>query len=413
MAKEEIAPQASANGPLAGVKVLDLTWVILGPFCTQLLADHGADVIKLESPDGDTMRPLGPRRSHDMGPSFLQLNRNKRSVSLDLKREECRKILHRLIAWCDVFVSNMRPQALTRLGLDYESVKRINPKVVYVGCSGFREDGPYAGRPAFDEVIQAMTGIATARARESDGRPQSCPVPLADRYAGLYAAFCISTALVAASHHGIGQKIEIPMFEVLAQLVLADHMIGSLYEPPESPPGYERYLNGGRTYFKAADGYLCAAINTDRQWKRFLTSAGRTELLSQAEYASRTARIQNAAAVDRELRAIFVQNDVAHWLALLEDAEVPAAPVRSMQELLDDPHLAATGFFVTTHHPTEGDLKMPGFPARWSETPPGYRLAAPNIGQDSSAVLRELGFSEEDIRALGEQDAIRDFPMRR
>lgn len=396
------------SGPLAGVKVLDLTWVILGPYCTQLLADHGADVIKLESPDGDPMRAVGPRRTNDMGPSFLQLNRNKRSVALDLKQNASRRVLERLIRWCDVFVSNMRPQALERLGLGYEDIRRINPKVVYVSCSGFREDGPYAGRPAFDEVIQAMTGMAAARARESDGMPQSSPLPLADRYTGLYAAFCISAALIAAERDGTGQKLEIPMFEVMAQLVLADHLIGSVYQPPESPPGYSRYLNGGRTYFKTADGYLCAAINTDRQWKQFLNAAGRPDLLAHPAFASRAARGQHAAAVDEETRAIFARDDTAHWLALLEGSEVPAAPVRTIEDLLNDPHLAATGFFLPVRHPTEGDLIMPGFPARWSATPPSYRQSAPTVGQHTRAVLNELGFDEDAIQKLGAQGVVRD-----
>lgn len=384
------------SGPLAGVKVLDLTWVILGPYCTQLLADHGADVIKLESPDGDPMRTVGPRRTNDMGPSFLQLNRNKRSMTLDLKQEASRRVLHRLIAWCDVFVSNMRPQALERLGLDYESVRRVNPRVVYVGCSGFGEDGPYAGRPAFDEVIQAMTGLAAARARESDGMPQSCPFPLADRYAGLYAAFCIGAALAAVARDGVGQKLEIPMFEVVAQLVLADHMIGSVFDPPESAPGYDRYLNGQRTYFRTADGHLCAAINTDRQWRKFLEAAGRQDLLDHPSFATRAARARDARAVDRQLREIFAGAATGHWLALLEGAEVPAAPVRGIADLLDDPHLAAVDFFISAPHPTEGTLRMPGFPARWSATPPDYRRAAPGLGQHTDEILAELGLLRDD-----------------
>ncbi|VCU69427.1 Formyl-coenzyme A transferase [Pigmentiphaga humi] len=379
------------GGPLAGIKVLDLTWVILGPFCTQLLADHGAEVIKLEAPDGDPMRSVGPRRTNDMGPSFLQLNRNKRSLTLDLKQEASSRVLERLIGWCDVFVSNMRPQALERLGLDYERVRRINPGAIYVSCSGFGEDGPYAGRPAFDEVIQAMTGLAAARARDGDGMPQSCPFPLADRYTGLYAAFCISTALAARARDGVGQKLEIPMFEVLSQLVLGDHMIGSLFQPPQSAPGYDRYLNGLRTYFRTADGHLCAAINTDRQWRKFLEAAGRPELLDHPSFATRAARARDAQAVDRQLRELFEGDTTAHWLALLERAEVPAAPVRGIADLLDDPHLQSVGFFLSAPHPTEGELRMPGFPARWSATPPSYRRPAPTLGQHTEEILRELG----------------------
>jgi len=382
------------SGPLAGVKVLDLTWVILGPFCTQMLADHGADVIKLEAPEGDPMRAVGPRRTNDMGPSFLQLNRNKRSMALDLKQETSRRVLERLIAWCDAFVSNMRPQALERLGLDYDSIRRVNPKVVYVSCSGFGEDGPYAGRPAFDEVIQAMTGLAAARARERDGMPQSCPFPLADRYAGLYAAFCIGAALAAVTRDGTGQKLEIPMFEVIAQLVLADHMIGSVFDPPESAPGYDRYLNGQRTYFRTADGHLCAAINTDRQWRKFLDAAGRADLLAHPSFATRAARAREAQAVDRQLRELFAGDTTARWLALLEEAEVPAAPVRDIADLVNDPHLAAVDFFISAPHPTQGQLRMPGFPARWSATPPSYRRGAPGLGQHTEEILRELGLDD-------------------
>ncbi len=397
----------AAKGPLAGVKVLDLSWVILGPYCTQLLADHGADVIKIESLDGDTLREFGPRHHPDMGPSFLQLNRNKQSIALDLKQAPALDVVRRLISWCDVLISNMRPQALARLGLDYAAVKAINKKVVYVSCCGFLEEGPYAGRPAFDEILQAMTGLTPHRPEPATGLPQSIPMPLADRYTGLYAAFCISSALVAAAQRQEGQKIEIPMFEVMAQLVLSDHMTGALFEPALSQPGYERYLNGTRTFFKTSDSFICATINNNQQWQRFLKAVERTDLMVVPEYASQSSRAQHAAMVDEFLRSTLRQRTTQNWLALFESIDVPATSVRSLGDLANDPHLNTVGFFLDVDHPSEGHLRMPGFPARWSETPPEYRRHAPRLGEHSREILAARGYSEAQIGALLDAKAVK------
>lgn len=395
------------NGPLAGVKVLELSWVILGPYCGQLLADHGAEVIKIESLDGDTLRDFGPRRSAQMGPSFMQANRGKKSMALDLKQPSARDIVLRLVQWCDVLVSNLRPKALARLGLDYESVRGINKRLVYVNCTGFLEEGPYAGKPAFDEILQAMTGLASERARPEDGMPQSMPLPIADRYTGLYAAFSICAALYSAVQRGEGQRLEVPMFEVMAQLTLADHMSGALFEPPLSPPGYRRYLDGSRTFFRTQDGFLCATVNTDNQWRAFLKALGREGLIAAQAFRSQSARAEHAGEVDAFLRGEFQRRTTAEWIAFLEDIEVPASRVYSLADLVDDPHLAAVGFFRHVEHPTEGRLKMPGYPTRWSGTPLAGSAGAPRLGQHTVAILQDLGFTQEGIDDMIRQGVAR------
>lgn len=394
------------SGPLAGVKVLELSWVILGPFCGQLLADHGAEIIKIESPDGDTLRDFGPRRSAKMGPSFMQANRGKKSLALDLKQPRSREIVLRLVEWCDVLVSNLRPKALARLGLDYESVRTINKRLVYVNCSGFLEGGPYAGKPAFDEILQAMSGLAQARARPEDGMPQSMPLPIADRYTGLYAAFSICAALYSAAQRGEGQRVEVPMFEVMAQLTLADHLSGALFEPPLSPPGYRRYLDGSRTFFRTQDSFICATVNTDNQWRAFLTALGREDLIPADVYCSQAARAENAAAVEEFMRAEFSRRTTSEWIEILDKIEVPASKVYSLDELASDAHLDAIGFFRQVDHPTEGRLRMPGYPTRWSETPLSNSMAAPRIGEHSAEILQALGFSQEEIEELASQGTL-------
>jgi crotonobetainyl-CoA:carnitine CoA-transferase CaiB-like acyl-CoA transferase len=403
----ETEAATTRSGPLAGVKILELSWVILGPFCGQLLGDHGAEIIKIESLDGDTLRDFGPRRSAQMGPSFLQANRGKKSMSLDLKQASSREIVMRLVKWCDVLVSNLRPKALARLGLDYESVRSLNKRLVYVNCTGFLEEGPYAGKPAFDEILQAMSGLALARARPEDGMPQSIPMPIADRYTGLYAAFSICAALYAAARRGEGQRLEIPMFEVMAQLTLADHMSGALFEPPLSPPGYKRYLDGSRAFFRTQDNFICATINTDNQWRAFLKALDSEELISADVYRSQSTRADNAAEVDKFLRAQFSRRSTADWLDLLQTIEVPASRVCSLEDLVNDVHLNAVGFFQKFEHPTEGLLNMPGYPTRWSATPLSGSMAAPRVGQHTGEILRELGFTQEEIDEMARRGALR------
>jgi crotonobetainyl-CoA:carnitine CoA-transferase CaiB-like acyl-CoA transferase len=278
---------------------------------------------------------------------------------------------------------------------------------VYVNCTGFLEEGPYAGKPAFDEILQAMSGLALARARPDDGMPQSMPLPIADRYTGLYAAFSICAALYSAARLGEGQRVEVPMFEVMAQLTLADHMSGALFEPPLSPPGYGRYLNGVRTFFCTKDGFLCATVNTDGQWRAFLRALDRDDLLETSAFRSQSARAENSAEVDQFLRDAFSQRTTAEWIALLDRIEVPGSRVYSFNDLTSDPHLAAVGFFRKAVHPTEGPIRMPACPTRWSGTPVSESMVAPRLGQHTAEILKDLGFTPAEIENLARQGSIR------
>ena len=253
-------------GPLDGIRIIDMTSVLMGPFATQALGDMGADVIKVEAPQGDVVRQIGPARHEDMGPIFLNTNRNKRSLSLDLKRPEGIAVLHRLIADADVLVYNVRPQAMARLCLDYEAVEKINPRIVYAGLFGFGQDGPYAARPAYDDLIQGASTLSYLIARASDGTPRFVPTAVADRIVGITAVGGILASLIARGRTGRGQRVDIPMFETMVGFVLGDHLGGLTYEPPLDGCGYARQLSPYRRPYRSKDSYICALVYNDKQW---------------------------------------------------------------------------------------------------------------------------------------------------
>ena len=385
---------------LNGIRVLDLTAYLLGPFATQILGDMGADIIKVESHEGDIVRGIGPTRSPGMGGIFQQNNRNKRSVVLDLKQPAGRDALLRLATTADVFVYNVRPAAMARLGLSYEALAAVNPGIVYVGAVGFGQDGPYAARPALDDLMQGMSGIAGLYARASGGEPRYVPMAMADRYTGTVLVNAILGALVHKLRTGQGQSLEVPMFESLVQGVLGDHLMGHSFDPPLGPPGYPRHLSPDRRPFRTLDGWLCAFLISDGQWRAVLERLGQPELMQDPRFASLQARTEHSREVYAWLDATFRTRTTGQWLALLGEADVPAGPLHTLESLLDDPHLNAVGFFKRLEHPTEGTLVTLRPPSRWSHTPPEVRRAPPRLGEHSSELLAEAGYSGAEIAEL-------------
>ncbi|HVW41153.1 MAG TPA: CoA transferase [Amycolatopsis sp.] len=389
------------TGALAGVRVVDMTSTVMGPSSTQLLGDHGADVIKVESPAGDTTRHVPPMNSSDMGCAYLQLNRNKRSIVLDLKQQEHMRAMRELLKTADVFVYSIRPNAMARLGLSPEDLAGLNPKLITVSLVGFGEGGPYTGRPVYEDLIQGLTAVPSLLMRTGSPEPHYVPVAFNDRAVGLFAASAMLAALYHKAQTGEAQHIEVPMFESMAQFVLGDHMGGRAFEPPNGPAGYPRTLTPERRPYKTSDGYICAIIYTDTHWRSFGKLVGRPNLLEEDErFTDLRARTVHADATYAFVRSIMPTRTTAEWLQLLNDADVPATPLHTLESIFDDPHLNATGFFERTEHPTEGTLLTVRGPANWSRTPPELRRPAPHRGEHTTEVLQEIGYSEADAQKV-------------
>ncbi|MDA7949140.1 MAG: CoA transferase, partial [Hyphomicrobiaceae bacterium] len=344
--------------PLEGLRVLDLTTTVLGPYTTQILGDFGADVIKVEAPGGDALRGVGPARGEGMGALFLGTNRNKRSVMLDLKREKHRDVMWKLIDGADALVHNIRPQKMLTLGFDPESVLARNPKIVYAALLGYLEDGPYGGRPAYDDVVQGECGTAATFAAR-DGAPALMPSVLVDKNAALMAANGIIAALLKRERTGKGVVIESGMFEGMVAYNLVEHQYGAIFSPPEGPTGYPRTLSAERRPFPTRDGHICMLAYTDAQWRAFWALAGREELIGDERFDTITARTRNINALYAEAAKILTGKSSAEWLELLGEAEIPAGPVNDFDMLRADPHLEALGFYRAFEHPSEGALEIP------------------------------------------------------
>jgi crotonobetainyl-CoA:carnitine CoA-transferase CaiB-like acyl-CoA transferase len=374
-------------GPLAGVRVVDLTTVAMGPYATQILGDMGADVIKVESPEGDVFRYAAPSRHEGMGAAYMNLNRNKKSIVLDLKKPGDRDQLLNLAKDADVFVYNVRPQSMRKLGLDYETLSKLNPRLIYCGAYGFSERGPYAGQPAFDDIIQAMSGIAALQGHNGEAGPEYVNTIIADKAAGLTAAYAISMALYERERSGLGQAIEVPMFETIVSFTLLEHMAGATFVPTEQAMGYERVLSPNRKPYRTKDGYIGLLPYTTAQWQRFFAAAGESALASDARVTDPSSRSRNINFLYAELARIVATRTTAEWVALLKDADIPMTPVREPRDLLKDPHLEAVGFFREVRHPTEGDVRMIGIPVTFSRTPGGIRSLPPTLGEHTKEIL--------------------------
>src|SRR6201987_2359082 len=343
-------------GPLQGIKVIDMTTVLMGPYATQMLGDYGADVIKVESLEGDVTRLIGPTRHPGMGPVFLNTNRNKRSIALDLKKPAGREAVLRLIETADVLIYNVRPQAMARLDLGYEAVSKRNPRLIYAGVFGFGQNGPYAAKPAYDDLIQGATGLPALMAQTSDGMPRYVPNALVDRIVGLTAVGAICASLVHRDRTGQGQRVDIPMFETMASFVMGDHMGGLTYDPPLDKGGYARHLSRDRRPYKTSDGYICVIVYNDKHWDNFIAAPGRDDLRSDPKFATFAGRAGNIDVVYAELARILETKSTAEWMDILTHADIPVMPMHDLESLLSDPHMVETGFFPVVTHASEGAI---------------------------------------------------------
>ena len=395
------AGQAGARGPLTGVRVIDITSVFMGPSATQMLGDLGADVIKVESPGGDVVRSIGPQGQHKMGPLFLALNRNKRSIVLDLKSAPGRAALIDLARTADVLAYNVRPQAMERLGLGYAALSAINPRLIYAGMFGFSQRGRYAASAAFDDLIQAACALPQAMALSSGGIPRYLPITIADRSVGLYAFGVISAALYGRERTGRGQRLDVPMFETMVPQVLGDHLYGQTFLPAQGDFGYPRLLSPERRPYQTRDGHVCCLIYTDAQWKAFLRAIGQPALFdTDPRLASIGERTRHITALYAMVSDEIARRSTSELQALLEGTDIPVFPMHTFDSLLEDPHLDDIGFFSEMDHPALGRIRQMAVPSEWSDTPPGALRAPPRLGQHSREVLREAGYDEARIAAM-------------
>jgi crotonobetainyl-CoA:carnitine CoA-transferase CaiB-like acyl-CoA transferase len=395
----------AATGPLTGIRILDLTSVVNGAYATQILADQGADVIKLEDPGsgrgagGDIMRwaghvPDGAPR--DMGPIFLTINRNKRSLVLDLKQESAKRAIRRLVKSCDVFAASVRYDGLKRLGLGYEEIKAIKPDIVYVHAAGYGSDGPYAGEPAYDDLIQSASGLADILPR-TDGNetPRILPTLVADKVSGLFMSQAITAALLHRARTGEGQFVEVPMLECVTSFLLVEHLYDHTFDPPVGQWAYPRVANPHRKPFKTADGYIGLLPYTDKQWDQFFEVAGWAETVANdprfADYAARAKHTHELYAL---VDTVTGSKTTAEWLALLKPLSIPVVRTNRLDDLQDDPHLAAVGLFEHYKHPEVGDYIQLRPPVKFGATPSNIRRHPPRLGEHTAEILAELDSDE-------------------
>ncbi len=375
--------------PLAGIRVIDLTTIAMGPLASQWLGDLGADVIKIEAPGGDSTRQTGPAAEPGMAAQFLSTNRNKRSVVLDLKQAEAREALARLIENADIFLHNVRPQKLAKLGLATEPLMRRNPRLIYAGLHGFGEAGPYGGEPAYDDIIQGLSGSADLMKRQT-GEPRYMPTIIADKTTGLIATIAILAALNGRASTGKGSVIEVPMFECMAGFNLVEHLYGRQFEPPLGGAGYPRVLSRDRRPYRTRDGHICMMPYTDAHWRDLFAAAGVPDHASDPRFATMAARTAHIDQLYALTAALVATRDSDHWLTLCKQIGVPASPVLTLDQMLDDPHLHAVGFFSTLDDPGTGKLRMPGVPVLLDGQRPPVAMP-PRLGAHSDEVLAEIG----------------------
>jgi crotonobetainyl-CoA:carnitine CoA-transferase CaiB-like acyl-CoA transferase len=394
--------QDANQGALSGYRIVDLTGVVLGPYATQILGDYGADVIKVEPPNGDIMRHAGPMRNPGMGHIFINANRNKRSIVLDLKKPRDHAALLKLCETADVLTFNIRPGSMARLGLSYEDLQKINPRLIYCGAYGYSEGGPYSDFPAYDDLIQGAACIPWLMTQSGSTEPRYVPATFADRVTALNMVHAVMAAIIARDKKGgtgLGQSVEVPMFECLLQFVLGEHLGGETWQPPVTASlgqemgnmGHSRMLSPNRKPYKTSDGYVCALMYNDVHWRVFLNLIGEGERFTQdARFSTQSARITHIDALYAFVQTKLLLQTSAHWLKVLVASDIPVMPMMKLPDLLTDPHLTATGAWVDVEHPHEGKLRQLRPPVRMSATPTSISRPAPRLGEHTAEILQEI-----------------------
>jgi crotonobetainyl-CoA:carnitine CoA-transferase CaiB-like acyl-CoA transferase len=387
------------DAPLSGLRVVDMTSLGMGPLAGQILGDYGADVIKLEPPTGDVFRHVLPQSSPGMSHAFIQFNRNKRSLAIDLKAEAGRAAILRLLGTTDVLLSNMRPAAMKSLGLDYETIRAIKPDIIFCAAYGYSERGPYAGRPAADDTIQAMSGLADLQ-RKTSGTLQFVASVVADKAIGLSLVNAVLAAIIHRMKSGRGQAIEVPMFETMVAFVMPEHVAGRSFEPPRGEAGYSRVINPQRRPYATKDGYLCVLPYTTAQWLRFFRLIGRDDLAEDKLLADPVERSRRFRELYTLIDETMPTRTTDEWVEALLANDILFGRVNSPDDLLADPHLKALDMFPLVEHPSEGTLRLIGFPISFSETPQSLRHLPPTLGEHSREILEELGYTPAQISDL-------------
>lgn len=386
--------------PLAGVTLVDLTSAVVGPYATQILADYGAEVIKIEDKAGDIIRWISGRSpTPGMSGKFMHMNRNKRSVALNLKAPEGIEAVRKLIARTDVFLHNMRPAAIRRLGLTFGDLQPLNERLIHCSVVGFGQSGRYRDRPAYDSILQGGTGLASLFARQT-GEPRYVPFVVVDRMAGLMVTHTLLAALFARQADGLAREIEIPMFESFAAMLMSEHMYGSSFEPAISPPGDTRLLDANAKPVATKDGYLCVTTNTDAQVFKLFKAFGRPELRDDPRFSNANARIDNIADFFAIRAAALKLRDTAEWMQILGELDIPCMPCHTLDSLLSDEHIQDVGLFTRATHPTQGGTWDINVPTRMTGFAPTVRRPAPHVGQHTREVLRELGYDDARIEEM-------------
>ena len=393
-----MTPNAAPQGPLKGLKIIDLTAVIFGPYATQILSDFGADVTKVESPAGDIMRFVGKHGDEGMGPIHLSVNRGKKIITLDLKKPEGLAVLHDLIRDADVLVHTMRPAAAARLKIGYEDLRAINPSLIYCGAYGYSAEGPYAAKPAYDDVIQGYSGFAALAGRLA-GQPMFFPTVINDKICALVLTYSILAAAYHRQATGEGQSVEVPMFESSVQFMLVEHL-GDRTFGPDEPPGYARVLSQHRKPHKTKDGYLCVLPYHDKNWADFFRIVERSDLIEDPRFCNHAARSANYVVLYSMLSDFVAEQPSAFWLEKLTEHNIPVALVQDLDDLFHDEHLNAVNFFTEVDHPDSGKILAVRQSVNFSATPARLGEPAGRRGAHSIEVLKELGYDDEKIERL-------------
>ena len=395
------------EAPLKGIKVIDASSILMVPYCTRLLADMGAEIIKVETISGDNTRYIGPSVNKGMAAVFLNINRNKKSISVDLKSADGRLIIYKLIKKSDVFVSNIRKASLERLKLTHSDFIKINPKIITANAVGFSSKGPYAGLPAFDDTIQAISGMAAYQETYSD-QPSYTSGATADKVTGLMLGMSILSALFNREKNGEGTELEVPMMETMVDFTLVEHLYGYNFLPPKAPPVYPRQSSPNRKPYKTLDGYIAVLPYSDDQWLRFFSIIKKENILKDPKFCSLESRNQNIDELYKILSEELKKRNTSYWIKNLREQDIPATKVNFPKDLFEDEHLERTNFFKVQDHPTEGKLLYPSFPVEFNEdeTSP-ESLHAPSLGENTKEILTDLGYSEFEIESFVSKGTIK------